>query len=431
MSSDRRGNVNEPSFRNRRSSHSPPGGSGTKRRGSPGRQSVERGRDHKTDSDRLGVTRENSKNSYTSATGVGGAGRDRDLRRSDLGSTTIPYIDKDCHGTEDKPDNKIRDFQRRNNERFDQKGKRLRDISKERNKDQWSDNSRGEGSRTLERRNNDRGNIDCSFGQRKEAPTRTDRDRRGNERSGPQRDSEKARAGYDRTPTADFRSQAENWNKSPLGDRRENSGDRNRDNWDDDRNTWNRDRGASPLGRRGGRQREEDNNAVLSGANSVPVKIDQSQGNQRRGRSPFADREKIPRSRSRERLLPHQALNRSSGVIGGNIEHSREERRSVHERDRSPRVERNIRSSGEYFDRRRSPPKDGNRRNITRPPPRRGRLRGNENFGERRDRKWHKESPGNNMPSRMDRSRSREAKRGDKYPEEGTSKSFRVAEEGM
>lgn len=432
MSSDRRGVGNESSSRNRRSSHSPLTGSGSKKKGSPGGQSVERGRDHKTDRDRLGTTRESNKNSYTSTTGAGGAGRDRDLRRSDLGNTSAASIGKDYLGREEKSDNRNRDF--RGNERFDQRGKFGRELSKEHNKDQWGDNSRGEGNRGVDRRSNERANTGSSFEQRREGQNSADRDRRGGDRVAIQRDSEKNRAGYDRTPPIGLRGQRDDWNRSPVGDRTGNSGDRSRDNWDDGGNIWNRDRGMSPLGRRGGgRPRGGGNNTVLSGANSVPVKTDQSQGSQRRGKSPFGGRERSGRSRSRDRLLPPQALNRPSGATGDNRDNNREDRRSGHERDRSPRIDRNVRSSGDHFDRRRSSPRDGNRGSLDRLPPRRDRERGSDSFDDRHhDKDRHKDSVGSiNLLSRMDRSRSREARIADKFSEEGSSKGLRPLDEGM
>merc|ERR1712088_365915 len=131
--------------------------------------------------------------------------------------------------------------------------------------------------------------------------------------------------------------------------------------WDDGGNMWNRDRGSSPTDRRKGpRPATGSNSNILSGANSVPVKADQVI--QRRGKSPFGNRERSNRFRSRERLLPPQALNRSTGSISDHRDNNRSDRRNTHDRDRSPRVNRNIRPD-DHMDRRRSP-RDGSRGSL-------------------------------------------------------------------
>ena len=361
------------------------------------------------------MNREN-KNSYTSATGMGSTGRDRDLRRSEHGHTLAGSTTRDFAGRDDKLEPRNRDFQRSNNDRFEQKSKFGRDASKERNKDQWSGNNRNDDSR-----NNERGNS--GFEQRRDGPNSIDRDRRGSDRASTQKEAEKNRAGFDRTPPLGFRNQREEWNRSPVGDR-------NRDNWDDGGNTWNRDKGLTPVDRRG-RQRPGHNNAVLSGANSVPVKAEQNQGTQRRAKSPFTGRERSGRSRSKERLLPPHALNRSTGNIGENRDYNREDRRSAQERDRSPRLDRN-RSTGDQFDRRRSSPRDSSRGSADRLTHKRDRERVGDTFENRNSEKERrKNSVGSSMDSRMDRSRSRDARAVDKFPEDNNFKSSRGVDEGI
>jgi len=373
------------------------------------------------DRDRIAVSRDN-KNSYTSATGVGTTGRDRDLRRSDLGNTSTGSVGRDYLGRDEKSDNRNRDFQRSNKKTF-------YEFKEQRNKNPWINNSRNEGNKGFDRRSNERGN-NSGFDQRREGPSGIDRERRPIDRAGTQRDSEKNRGGYDRTPPVGFKNQREDWNRSPLGDRSGNVGERNRDNWDDGGNILNRDRGSSPMDRRGGRQRSGPSNTVLSGANSVPVKTEQNQVVQRRGKSPFGASERNGRSRSRERLLPPQALNRSAGNLSDNRDHNREDRRSAHERERSPRNDRNIRSGGDHFDRRRSSPRDGNRGSVDRFPPRRDRERGGESFDDRHDKDRRKEYAGlSSMDSRLDRSGSRETRVSEKI-QDGNFKSLRGLEEG-
>ena len=379
----------------------------------------------------MGVSRDN-KNSYTSATGAGGAGRDRDLRRSDLGSTPGGILGKDNVGREERPDNRNRDFQRTNTEGFDKRNKFGRELNKENNKDQWSDNSRGDGNRSADRRSDERGNSGTGFEQRREGQNIVDRDRRGSDRGIAQRDPDKnLRGAYDRTPPPGSRTQRGDWNRSPVGERSSSGVDRNRDNWEDGGNAWNRDRGLSPLSRRSGGRQRAGGNSLLSGANSVPVKSDLNSGNQRREKSPLGGRERSERSRSSERLLPPQVHSRSSA--GDNRDYTREDRRSGHERDRSPRIDRNSRSSGEHFERKRSP-RDGNRGSLDRiSHPRRDRDRGNDNFDDRHyDKDRHKGSASSsNLLSRMDRSRSREARVGDgKYTEATRSKTLRSLDRG-
>ena len=224
ISSDRHGGSNQIPSRNRRSSHSPLPGSSAKKRRSSGGQSDDRQRDHKLDRDRIAVSRDN-KNSYTSATGVGTTGRDRDLRRSDLGNTSTGSVGRDYLGRDEKSDNRNRDFQRSNKKTF-------YEFKEQRNKNPWINNSRNEGNKGFDRRSNERGN-NSGFDQRREGPSGIDRERRPIDRAGTQRDSEKNRGGYDRTPPVGFKNQREDWNRSPLGDRSGNVGDRNRDNWDD------------------------------------------------------------------------------------------------------------------------------------------------------------------------------------------------------
>lgn len=167
---------------------------------------------------------------------------------------------------------------------------------------------------------------------------------------------------------------------------------------------------------------------VLSGANSVPVKTDQTQAMQRCGKSPFGGRERIGRSRSRERLLPPQALSRSGG---DNRDHTREDRRSTHERDRSPRTDRNVRPVGDHFDRRRSSPREGSRGSVDKFPLRRDRERGGENFEDRHDKDRLKDYVGHpTMDSRMDRSGSREARISEKITEGDNFKNLRGLDEG-
>ena len=158
---------------------------------------------------------------------------------------------------------------------------------------------------------------------------------------------------------------------------------------------------------------------------------DLNSGNQRRAKSPIDVRERYERSRSRERLLPPQVHGRSSA--GDNRDYTREDRRSGHERDRSPRIDRNSRSSGEHFERKRSP-RDGNRSSLDRlSHPRRDRDRGNDNYDDRHyDKDRHKGSASSsNLLSRMDRSRSREARVGDaKYADGTKSKALRSLDRG-
>ena len=133
-------------------------------------------------------------------------------------------------------------------------------------------------------------------------------------------------------------------------------GERGRDNWDD----------------RGNRQRN--NSSLLSGANSVPVKIEPSHSGQRRDKSPQANRDRG--GGSRERLLPPQALPMQRSAPA---DYNRgEDRRSGGglDRDRSPR-DRNSTRTGDHFDRR---PRE-NKGSFDRSMPRRD--RGNEGFGQR------------------------------------------------
>lgn len=399
LSSER--NTIAKDSRNRRSSHSPHQSNSNKKRRSSGGHSDDRPRDHKFDRERTGSAREN-KNSYTSATGAGGSGRDRDLRRSDLGNVQPSSISRDYTTRDEKHDNRNRDFQRGNNN-FDSRGKFGRDSSVDTNKDRWN-NSRNELNKGNDTRSNERTGA---FDQRREGH-QNERDRRPTERSIASRDSDKSRTGYNRTSPHGFKNQREEWNRSPVGDR-------NREGWDDGGNMWNRDRGSSPTDRRKGlRPTTGSNSNILSGANSVPVKADQSI--QRRGKSPFASRERSNRSRSRERLLPPQALNRSTGSISDHRDNNRSDRRNTHDRDRSPRVNRNIRPD-DHMDRRRSP-RDGSRGSLDRFTQRR--EQGGDSYDDRHDKDRRKEFTGNaNLYARTDRSRSRESRMTDKFAEEG------------
>ena len=185
-----------------------------------GGHSEERPRDHKIDREKTGSIREH-KNSYTSATGAGGSGRDRDLRRSDIGNLRSGSLTKEYINREEKHDNRNRDFSRGNTDRFDTRGKFGRDASNDTSKDRWN-SSRNEANKSTDRRSNEASsNID----QRRDGH-HSDRDRRPIDRSITPRDSEKPRGGYDRTPPHGFRNQREEWNRSPVADR-------NRDSWDD------------------------------------------------------------------------------------------------------------------------------------------------------------------------------------------------------
>ena len=385
--------------RNRRSSHSPPQPNSNKKRRLSG-HSEERSRDHKFDRERMGSSREN-KNSYTSTTGAGGSGRDRDLRRSEFGnmqsgSSTRDYINRD-----EKHDSKGRDFQR-GNTNFEARGKFGRDTINDTNKDRWG------GSRNEMNRNNDRrSNEGNSFEHRREGH-HGERNRRPIDRSITPRDPEKSRAGYNRTPPHGFKNQREEWDRSPLGEK-------NRDNWDDNGSMWNRERGSSPNDRRkGSRQISGSSGNVLSGANSVPVKADPAM--QRRGKSPFGGRDRSNRSRSRERLLPPNALDRSTGNINEHRDNNRSDRKNTHDRDRSPRMDRNIRTNEDHIDRRRSP-RASSRGSTDRFSQRR--ERGGDSYEERHDRDGRNDTTRDNDFARMDRSRSRESRIVDKFAEGG------------
>ena len=420
MSSERHGVGNHNSSRIRRSSHSPLTGSATKKRRSSGGQSDERHRDQKINRDKTGVARDN-KNSYTSATGVGAAGRDRDLRKSDIVNPSTGSIGREYLARDDKSETKTREFSR-NNDRFEQRSKFGRDAGKEQNRDQWPNSTRSDVSKGLDRRSNDRGNS-SSFEQRRDGARNTIRDRKGNERSLTQKDSEKDRSGFDRSPPAGFRNPKEDWNRSPI--------DKNRDSWDNGRNVWNRDRGISPYNRKGPvHQRSSVSNTVLSGANSVPVKMEQHQMMQRRTRSPTDGRDRNYRSRSKERLLPHQAGHRPIGSFGER-DHNREDRRMGQERERSPRIDRNFRPGEDNIDRRRSSPKDENRANSDKFPGRRERDRRADSFeGRHHDKDRRKEFAGA-MTSKRDRSDSREPRFGDKSFEERNLKNSRGLDRGI
>merc|ERR1712038_800701 len=131
--------------------------------------------------------------------------------------------------------------------------------------------------------------------------------------------------------------------------------------------------------------------------------------------SPFGSRERSNRSRSRERLLPPQALNRSTGSISDHRDNNRSDRRNTHDRDRSPRVNRNLRPD-DHMDRRRSP-RDGSRGSLDRFTQRR--EQGGDSYDDRHDKDRRKGFTGNaNLFARTDRSRSRETRMTDKLAEE-------------
>ena len=124
ISSDRRGTGHDNNSRTRRSSNSPR-------------------RDHKIDKDRsggigggIGGTSRENKNSYTSATGIGSSGRDRDLRRTtDNPAISSGVKDYQPNSGRGDSDNRDRDFHRTSNDRFEQRGKSGRDNSKDRAKE--------------------------------------------------------------------------------------------------------------------------------------------------------------------------------------------------------------------------------------------------------------------------------------------------------
>ena len=325
------------------------------------------------------------------------------MRRSDTGNLRSASLSKEYINRDEKHDNRNRDFSRGNTERFDTRGKFGRDASNDTSKERWN-SSRNEANKSTDRRSNEgTSNID----QRRDGH-HSDRDRRALDRSITPRDSEKPRGGYDRTPPHGFRSHREEWNRSPVGDR-------NKESWDDGGSVWNRDRGSSPIDRRkGNRQTAGSNSTILSGANSVPVKAEQVM--QRRGKSPFGSRDRNIRSRSRERLLPPQALNRSTGNVSDHRENNRGDRRNTNERDRSPRADRIARPNDDHIVRR--SPRDGSRGSTDRFTQRR--ERGADSFDDRHDRDRRKDLVANaNTFARMDRSRSRETRAGDKFTDEG------------
>ena len=108
-----------------------------------------------------------------------------------------------------------------------------------------------------------------------------------------------------------------------------------------------------------------------------------------------------------------------------------QDRRSAHERERSPRIDRNVRPSGDPFDRRRSSPREGSRGSVDRFPLRRDRERGGESFEDRHDKDRRKDYVGHpTMDSRMDRSGSREARISEKIAEDDHFKNLRGLDEG-